>query len=252
MTLLFLLIVMRITGAVVFNPMLGRIQMPKSVKAAFVFVLSTVVFLTTSQPYPAPDISFPAFLLMLLRELFPGLILGFGVALIVFIIQYASALIDYMMGLNMAQIYDPQSNSQVTLSSGIYNACLMLLVFTTDTHLKFLSLILQSGDYMPYGQVAFGGEIPLFMLEVFKRCIVLGVQFAFPIMAVELLGEVVVGILMRVVPQINVFVVNFQIKILLGLFMMLFLQESMGAFIKRLLSLLIENTEKILVLFSGI
>ena len=66
------------------------------------------------------------------------------------------------------------------------------------------------------------------MLEIFKVNIVTGLQFAFPIIAMELVTEAAVGILMRMIPQINVFAVNFQLKILVGLMMLVYMFSPMS------------------------
>ncbi len=66
------------------------------------------------------------------------------------------------------------------------------------------------------------------MLDMFREGILLGMQLAFPIIAMELLAETAVGILMRMIPQINVFSINFQMKIIVGLFMLLFMFSPMS------------------------
>ncbi len=66
------------------------------------------------------------------------------------------------------------------------------------------------------------------VLEIFKSNIIMGLQFAFPIIAMELVTEAAMGILMRMIPQINVFAVNFQLKIIVGLTMLLFMFGPMS------------------------
>ncbi len=66
------------------------------------------------------------------------------------------------------------------------------------------------------------------MLELFRANIILGLQFAFPLVAMELVTEAAVGILMRMIPQINVFAVNFQLKIIVGLMMLVYLFSPMA------------------------
>lgn len=66
------------------------------------------------------------------------------------------------------------------------------------------------------------------MLELFRNSIAMGLQFAFPILAIELITEAAMGILMRMIPQINVFSVNFQLKIIVGMAMLLLMFNPMS------------------------
>lgn len=66
------------------------------------------------------------------------------------------------------------------------------------------------------------------VLDMFRQSIVMGLQFALPVVGMELVAETAVGILMRIIPQINVFVVNFQVKIIVGMLMLLFLFSPMS------------------------
>ena len=79
------------------------------------------------------------------------------------------------------------------------------------------------------------------MLELFAQCTLLGVQMAFPIIALELLGESGVGILMRTIPQINIFAINIQTKIIVGLLAVLFLVGPFVDFINKIILMMMEQ-----------
>ena len=165
---------------------------------------------------------------MLLMELFIGYTLGFAMELSVLVVRFASSAMDYVMGLNMAQIYDPQYNTQMTITSGMYYAFLMLLFFAMDGHLRLLGIIYGSARLVPFGAVRISPGLALAVLDMFQQGIVMGLQFALPVIGLELVAETAVGILMRIIPQINVFVVNFQVKIIVGMLMLLFLFSPMS------------------------
>ena len=81
----------------------------------------------------------------------------------------------------------------------------------------------------PFGEVSIHTLLmPKLMMELFVSSMKMGLELAFPIMGIELMTEVALGILMRVIPQINIFQVNFQLKIALGLMMMYFLLVPMS------------------------
>ena len=221
MLILFSLIVMRMSGAIALNPMFGRTNLPSAAKAGFVFLLSLLLYTTGGEPATMLEYG-----VMLLLELFVGFTLGFAMELSVMVVRFASSAMDYVMGLNMAQIYDPQYNTQMTITSGMYYAFLMLLFFAMDGHLRLLEIFYGSARLIPFGAVRISPGLAMAVL--FRQSIVMGLQFALPVVGMELVAETAVGILMRIIPQINVFVVNFQVKIIVGMLMLLFLFSPMS------------------------
>ena len=131
----------------------------------------------------------------------------------------------------MAQVYDPQYGTQSTVSSGIYYAFMVLIFFASNSHLRLLALFYQSVQLIPFGKVTFNPMLVHVITAGFCQGILTGMQFAFPMIAIELVSELAMGILMRIIPQINVFTVNFQVKIIMGLLMMLLLFSPMADYI---------------------
>lgn len=228
MFILFTLIVMRMSGAIALNPFLGRTNLPASAKAAFIFVLSLLLYLSTGERLQQEPQTFLQYGAMLFGEMMFGFTLGFVMELAVLVVRFASASMDFVMGLNMAQIYDPQYNTQMTITSGMYYAFLILLFFAIDGHLSLIAMFYSSAQLVPFGKVALTPVLAGAILDLFSQSMVMGLQFAFPVIAMELVAEVAVGILMRIIPQINVFVVNFQVKIIVGMLMLLFLFSPMS------------------------
>lgn len=229
MFILFSLVVMRMSGAIVFNPIFGRTNYPRAAKGGLIFFLSLMLFVGvdgTLSHQPAGMIEYGV---MLVKELLVGFALGFSMELTFAIIRFSSAVMDNVMGLSMAQVYDPQYNTQMTITSGIYYAFMALIFLATDGHLRLIALFFSSARLVPFGEVVLRPELSELMLEIFKTSITTGFQFAFPLVAMELVTEAAVGILMRMIPQINVFAVNFQIKIMVGLMMLVYLFSPMGS-----------------------
>ena len=105
---------------------------------------------------------------------------------------------------------------------------MFLLFLAGDGHVRLLALFFSSARLIPFGQVTIDTGLARMMLETFTANITMGLQLAFPIIAMELVTEAAVGILMRMIPQINVFAVNFQLKIIVGLMMLLFMFSPMS------------------------
>ena len=228
MFILFALVFMRMSGAILFNPLLGRTNYPRPAKGALIFALSLLLYLGVDGQLTHEPSSMLEFGFMLMKELMVGFALGFSMELAYAVIRFASAIMDYTMGLSMAQVYDPQYNTQMTITSNLYYAFLFLLFLAGDGHVRLLALFFVSARLIPFGQVAVNPGLAEMVLEIFKSNIIMGLQFAFPIIAMELVTEAAMGILMRMIPQINVFAVNFQLKIIVGLTMLLFMFGPMS------------------------
>lgn len=229
---LFLYILMRMTGFVVFNPLWGgRSGVPGMVKAGMSLVLAVAVYSFT--PNSAPAV--PATALELSVRLLLELALGYVVAMVVhfffYVVLQAGQLIDAQMGMNMSETYDPSMDTNVSLTGNLLNIMMALLFFTAGGHITLLRILLGSGEIIPFGSVSLGTQASTYLLECFASCVVLAFKLSLPILAAELIGELGMGILMKVIPQINVFAINFELKIILGLALVLLMMPLMGEFI---------------------
>ena len=223
MFILFALIFMRMTGAVALNPILGRSNIPNAAKGALIFCLSILMYGHTDGILAHEPVVMLEFGLMLIKEMMIGFAIGFSMELSFAVVRFAAAVVDYIMGLSMAQTYDPQYNTQMTITSGMLYTFLVLRFLAGDGHVHLLALIYRSADLVPFGEVVIRPELSELMVDIFKTSIATGLQLAFPIIAMEMVTEAAVGILMRVIPQINVFAVNFQLKIIVGLMLLVYL-----------------------------
>lgn len=206
----------------------GKDELSPTSEGGADFALTLLLYLGVDGQLAHEPATMLEFGFMLIKELMVGFALGFSMELAYAVIRFASAIMDYTMGLSMAQVYDPQYNTQMTITSGIYYALLSLLFLTTNGHLRMIGLFYTSAELIPFGEVTLRTEIYQLMLEIFKANIALGLQLAFPLIAMELVTEAAIGILMRMIPQINVFSVNFQMKIIVGLMMMVLLFSPMA------------------------
>lgn len=238
--ILWSLILTRCTGVILLNPILGRRNIPGIVRSGFIMALTLLVF--TYQPQQVVDVTgFGEYALLLIKELAVGFILGYTVQLFTYIALYAGGIIDYQMGLSMATIYDAQSNSSIPITGTVFNTLFVLIFFAADGHLALIRIFMDSGLAVPYGQVALNPDIAMYILSIFTTCTTLAIQLAFPIMAIEFFAEMGVGILMKAIPQINVFIVNIQAKILIGMIVLVFMFSPMGDFINGVLVMMTDT-----------
>lgn len=247
-SLIFLtFILMRMSGLILLNPVFGRQNVQDIVIGGFILVLSYLIFVST----PVPEFYVTGILeyvMLLLREFIIGYIMGFVMSLFFMVVTYAGEIIDMEIGIAMTKIFDPQSNSSVAVTGLLYNSIFMLLFFAVDGHLAFLKIILTSGEVVPYGGVMLNVNISMAVLDLFYECVTLAVKFAMPILAAELLAEVGTGVLMKAIPQINVFAINIQMKIFVGFFLLLLFCSPIGDFLQKLMHAMLNELQAVLTL----
>lgn len=248
---LLLFIVMRMSGFVLFSPIFGRSGIPNMFKAGFALMLSWMVY----GVYGDGSIQIPETILelgvRLVMELSLGFLLGMVMRFFFYIPDQAGQLVDMQMGMSMARTYDPTTQSQTTSTANLLNIMALLLFIAANGHITLLRIMLTSSEIVPFGAVALGTQLAERVLELFVECVLLAIKLTFPILGAELMGQVGMGILMKAIPQINVFVINIELKVIIGLFMLLFLIAPMGNFLLEAESLMLDELHNILTLAAG-
>lgn len=242
---LFSLILMRMSGFILLNPILGRKNIPMAVKAGLILALTFPVYSFSAAEVPQIDNTI-VYGVLLLKEFAVGYVVGFVTELFFMVLTFAGFIIDFQMGLSMANVYDPQSNSQIPVTGSLMQAYFMLLFFAVDGHLALMKILLTSAEIVPYGGVLITQNIAMRVLELFVQCIEMGVKFAMPILAAEFLVEMGVGILNKAVPQISIFVINIQLKIIVGLGLLVILFSPISDYVEKIVTTMMKTIEGIL------
>lgn len=247
---LFELIFMRMSGFLLFNPLLGRSNLPAMVKTGMALVLSILVLGTAGTGVPQPD-TLVELAFRLLLELGIGLVLGFVMRVVFSVVQIGGEVIDTQMGMTMAQIYDASSQANLSVTASLLNILLILDFFAENGHYTLMRLLTTSGELVPYGAAALGDGVYAYVIELFLACMLLAVKLAMPILAAELLGEVGMGVLMKAIPQINAFVINIELKVIIGLLLFFLLLTPINEFLLELESGMLSELGRILRLIGG-
>ena len=226
---IFLFILVRMLGFIVLNPILGRKNVPAMVRGAVAFVLAIFALMTITSNAELDALQVGSlkldnmvmFVLLLVKEFAFGYLISLIVNMFFTIVVIAGDIMDMQMGLGMSKMYDPASNIQMPVSGNFYNIALMIMFFVTNSHITLVKIMLDSFYLSPVGVVSFNADVGIYVMRIFGEIFILSLKLAFPVMAAELITETGVGIVMRAVPQINVFVVGLQLKILAGIGVML-------------------------------
>lgn len=226
---IFLFIMARMLGFVIFNPVFGRRNIPATVRGALALVLSVFALMTITSDTELDALqtgtleltSMLMFGILLAKEFIFGYLIGLVVNIFFSVVVMGGEIMDMQMGLGMSKMYDPGSNIQMPLTGNFYNIALMIMFFMTNSHITLIELLLVSFQLSPVGIISFSPDAGIYFMRMFGEIFILSLKFAFPVMAAELITETGVGIVMRAVPQINIFVVGLQLKIIVGIVVMI-------------------------------
>jgi flagellar biosynthetic protein FliR len=227
---LFLYIGARISGFVLFSPVFGRRSIPGIFRACLILMLTLFALSATDQTVEMPH-TILGLSIHILLELGLGFVLGMVMSFFFYIPQLGGFEIDTQMGMTMNQTYDAGTQANVSVTGEILNILMTLLFFTANGHHTMLRIVLTSGEVVGFGEVALGQALANTMLELFIQCTLLAVKLCMPILAAELIGQLGMGILMKVIPQINVFSINIELKVLIGLTLLFLLMIPFGDFL---------------------
>ena len=217
----FFLMVLRISAIFIVSPVFGRKNLPNIAKIG----LSILIAYISISVFP-PDNSqnynnIAQYVLTCIKELSLGLIIGMITTLFFATVHTAGQLIDMEIGFGFSQVFEVQSNSQVPITGSLMQAVLLICFFLADGHLLLIRLISDTFRVIPVGQVVIRPQIVSIFTEIFITTFVMSLKIAMPILAASLLTEVMLGIMMRAIPQMNFFVVGIPIKLIMGLIILL-------------------------------
>jgi flagellar biosynthetic protein FliR len=246
---LFALIFCRVGGMIFFNPLLGRKNIPAQFRVALVLGISIIIAPTIALGTIEGLSGFSLFLAMV-KELFIGFCIGMLFQLYYYMIFVAGDIIDTGFGLSMAKVFDPATNIQVSMSGNIFQLIFVMYFFVTDCHLIFIRLIVSTFDLVGLGAFSLGADIGSFLMTQFVYSFGLIMHLAVPFMASSFILEISMGVLMKLIPQINVFSIHFQFKIILGLSLLFLFAIPVTNLLQKYLNELFVNMQGLIGLFA--
>lgn len=239
-----LLLFARVAGLIVPSPIFGRTSIPARARIAFALVLTYFAFTL----YPALPVTQQTTVLGLVlacgTEILFGICIAFILNLFFSLPLIGGQLIDTQIGFSIVSVYDIQNNTQVPIVGNLLNLTMLLIFFGMDGHHYLISVVFRSIESMPLGTVAFNPNIPVIAMEVFVKAFAMGVMVAVPTMAAGILIEFGFGVLMRAVPQLNVFVVGVPLKLFIGLFVLAITIPAFVSFLSPVFSEMMNGVER--------
>ncbi len=213
----FLAVFSRLGAMFMLFPALGSSAIPSQVKLVLALSVSAVIMPVVAPSFPAmPNTPF-ALAGAIILEVTIGAIIGAVARTVMSALQVAGTIIAFQTGLAFAQNFDPAQDSQSAIYASFLSITIMTLIFVTDLHHLLIGAMHQSYSVFPPGAALDWSQLSGLMVNTLSETFILGVQLATPFIAVGLLFYLGVGVLSRLMPQVQIFFVAMPANIWLGL-----------------------------------
>ena len=244
------LLLFRVGGLVFASPVFGRKNIPQRAKIGLVAIISYLFFTIFPQQTAIEYGTLIGYLLVCAGELFLGIALAFVTNIFFSLTYVAGQLIDMQIGFGIVNVFDPQNNTQIPMMGNFLNIILLIVFFGANGHLRLIEIIYLTIEKMPVGALTFTPAVALAAVEVFVMTFALGVMVAMPVIASGLILEIAFGMLIRTVPQMNMFVVGMPLKVLVGFVVVLLTLPVFINFSDRIFSEMFIGIEKLFSAFG--
>ena len=240
-TYIYILVFVRLAGMIAFNPLFAHRNIPNMTRVAFIFMTTLIVAPNVQMRMQmATSLDLVA---AMARELLAGLFLGFVFHIFYYMLFTVGDLMDTQFGMAMAKVFDPGSSIQMSMSSSLLNILFILYILATDTHLLMIRMFATSFDAVAVGSLRLSTELISHILTLYAGVFALAVRLALPFIVAEFVLEVSMGVLMKLIPQIHVFVINIQFKIFLGILLLFLFASPIASFVDNYMGIMMENMQ---------
>ena len=213
----FLLVLARLTAAIVAAPLFGARSVPIHTRVGLAIVLSLIVLPLSERDLEGAPTDLFAFASALGTEVILGIALGVGIMLVFQGLEMAASLVSVQMGFGIGQVFDPISGQMSGTLEQFYKVLITLVFFAINGHYLVVMGFLATFDVVPPGQATLAVIAGDQVVPFFGTLIVSAIQIALPVFGALVLTDLALALVNRTVPQMNALVVGFPVKIGVGL-----------------------------------
>ena len=213
----FLLSLVRITAFVYIAPFFGMTNVPRRVKVGFSIFLAYLIFHAVDRNEVVYD-TLLGYAVIVMKEVLTGFLIGWGAQICTTVTSFAGSIADMEVGLSMVSLMDPTTREQATFTGVFYQYLFTLFLIITGMYQYLLQALVDTFTLIPINGAVFKSEALLESVIMFlSDYITIGFRIILPIFCTMILLNCVLGVLAKVSPQLNMFAVGMQLKILVGL-----------------------------------
>lgn len=212
----FILIFFRIVSVMWLLPFFSSQSVSVTFKVGFSLLLAFLLFPVVNVP---AGMAFQAdpylFLLLVLKELLIGLAVGFVVRILFLAVAVAGEIPALQAGFAFARFMDPSTMMQVSVLEKYKNILAVMIFFAVDAHLIVIRNLAASFREVPLGSIVFRESLVFYLVNVTTKIFTVSMKIGAPVIVTLFLTEVALGVLSRMIPQINIFVEGVPMKIMI-------------------------------------
>ena len=216
-----IMIFLRLVGMMRLAPVLSKSEVPSMVRLSFA-IICTVILIGVIKPAP-PSPETPIFLCMFLNFIF-GALIGYIANCILAAVLTGGDMINTQMGLSSAMIMDPSTKSQVSMMANFFSVLAMLIFIYSGGIYWLFNALIRSFELFPMYAVNFHFENIInlqYLGQITGNILFMGLHIAGPILLATLAQDIILGIISKTAPQINVFSLSFLFKPVMGAFILI-------------------------------
>jgi flagellar biosynthetic protein FliR len=228
----FLLVFARVGTMVMLLPGVGEATMPMRIRLTIALVLTALILPLHRAAYAIDLQSLGPVLVMLFQEIIIGAVLGLTARLAISALQIAGSVIAQQLGLGFVTAVDPTQNQQGMLVGNFLAVLGVALIFATDLHHLVIAALNDSYRLFQPGEMPLVGDVAHLVTRTVSAAFRIGIQLSAPFLVFGLLFNLGLGVLSRLMPQMQVFFIGMPLSILLGLLLLvLVIGAMMGTFV---------------------
>jgi flagellar biosynthesis protein FliR len=237
----YLLVFARVGTMIMVLPGLGEIAVPTRIRLTVALMLAAVLFPLHRAAYQVDVRSLPSLITMLVQEVMVGAVLGIAARLAVSALQITGAVVAQQLGLGFVTSVDPTLGQQGVIIGNFLAMLGVVLIFATDTHHVVIAALNDSYSIFAPGEMPSTGDVAALASRTAAGAFRIGVQLSAPFLVFGILFNIGLGVLSRLMPQMQVFFVGVPLSILIGfLILIVVLGAMMWGFLDYLQSVLHE------------
>jgi flagellar biosynthetic protein FliR len=227
--LFFILILARVSGMFIMSPFWSNSNLKGMTRTAMMLFMTALMAMALYGEYRGPDAQYEIMdlpdgkswviillIIMIAKEAAVGYILGFCFSLVFEALMVAGQLVGVMIGLSIAEIIDPISGISQSIVTQLFTLCISLLMITMDLHHVVIQTLAASFNILPIGYSELHQEMMQDVIHGSARLFPYGLRYAAIPYVVLFLVTVALGFMARIMPEMNIFMVGFPLKIFIG------------------------------------
>ncbi len=214
--IVFTFVLGRVAGMVLTAPLFGSGEVPIQIRGLLAFALALAITpIQLAAPFTAPT-SLPLYALSLGGEILVGALLGMGISILLSGVQVAGQIISQMSGLSLADVFNPDLDQDIPVVANLLNMLALAVFVLIGGHRLLVAALLDTYRFMPLGHAHFTSSLGPLVASLLAESFSLAVRGAAPAIVALMLATIVLGLISRTLPQLNVLALGFGLNTLVS------------------------------------